>query len=74
MIKALEVKKSELFDNSSSSLFDLLELTGCYFLADGGFLLQKVIWNEKRKVSHLIDDFKSFIFNHYSKTNPSFRK
>lgn len=63
-----EVKKSELYDSLTSSTFDLSELTGCHYVVDGGFLLHKVVWKEKTKFSDIINDYKSFIFNHYSNT------
>lgn len=63
-----ESKKSELYDALKSTAFRLSDLTGCLFVVDGGFLLHKVLWKDKKTFGDIIADYKAFIFNHYSNT------
>ncbi|GBP85752.1 hypothetical protein EVAR_97248_1 [Eumeta japonica] len=63
-----ESKKSELYDVFTSSPFRLSDFTDCLFVVDGGFLLHKVVWKDKKTFGDIINDYKTFIFNHYNNT------
>lgn len=61
-----ESKKSELYDILKSTPFRRSDLTNCIFVVDGGFLLHKVVWKDKKTFGEIIADYKAYIFNHYN--------